>query len=315
MSVEVEDTQIALLSERLGSLLGFSDGVDDVVRNLLTIESRPVRGPVFSLGFAMQMCAACLMLLSYYVQDLLDYLTQLLGSDRQDQLRDFVDDVCRVQRGEVLPEPNVTAPVIVEQKKITPKLEKDFKKKSTPKLAAAAEQKPLKKAAPTVVARSEKTPPKKAAPKAATAVVQLQAPPTTSRPAPPQQGQASVVCGCFGTTHPALTNCLHCGRISCAREGYDYCAFCGYLVLEKFTRRENNDMIDAAAWELQERLLGYDRQFAQRTVVVDDQADYYATQATSTWLNDSEQQEAAQREVQRHNAMHHRQKMTLDLDV
>lgn len=41
--LSIDETQITLLSERLGSLLGFSDGVDDVVRNLLTIESRPVR--------------------------------------------------------------------------------------------------------------------------------------------------------------------------------------------------------------------------------------------------------------------------------
>lgn len=43
MSIEVDETQVSLLSERLSALLGFSDGVGDVVRNLLTIESRPVR--------------------------------------------------------------------------------------------------------------------------------------------------------------------------------------------------------------------------------------------------------------------------------
>jgi hypothetical protein len=42
MTVEVDETQVVLLSERLSDLLGFSDGVDDVVRNLLTIESRAV---------------------------------------------------------------------------------------------------------------------------------------------------------------------------------------------------------------------------------------------------------------------------------
>jgi hypothetical protein len=43
-------------------------------------------------------------------------------------------------------------------------------------------------------------------------------------------GKASVVCGCFGTIHKPLTNCLYCGRISCEREGYDFCPFCGLLV-------------------------------------------------------------------------------------
>ena len=53
------------------------------------------------------------------------------------------------------------------------------------------------------------------------------APPTKSRP---PKGKAAVVCGCFGTVHKPLTNCLHCGRIACEREGYDYCPFCGYLL-------------------------------------------------------------------------------------
>jgi hypothetical protein len=40
------------------------------------------------------------------------------------------------------------------------------------------------------------------------------------------------VCGCYGTRHKALTNCLYCGRISCTLEGYDFCSFCGYMVEE-----------------------------------------------------------------------------------
>jgi Putative zinc finger motif, C2HC5-type len=48
--------------------------------------------------------------------------------------------------------------------------------------------------------------------------------------APPQRGKPDVVCGCFGNNHKPLANCLYCGRISCEREGYSFCAFCGYLV-------------------------------------------------------------------------------------
>ena len=44
------------------------------------------------------------------------------------------------------------------------------------------------------------------------------------------KGKAKIVCGCFGTKHKALTNCLICGRISCSKEGYDFCASCGWLV-------------------------------------------------------------------------------------
>lgn len=54
----------------------------------------------------------------------------------------------------------------------------------------------------------------------------------TTKAAPPPKGQAKFDCGCFGTLHKALTNCLYCGRISCEREGYGFCPFCGYLVEE-----------------------------------------------------------------------------------
>lgn len=38
----IDRVQFAILSERLSNLLGFSDGVDDVLENLLTIEARAV---------------------------------------------------------------------------------------------------------------------------------------------------------------------------------------------------------------------------------------------------------------------------------
>ena len=44
------------------------------------------------------------------------------------------------------------------------------------------------------------------------------------------RGKAKKICGCFGTFHKPLTNCLYCGRISCTEEGYDFCSFCGYMV-------------------------------------------------------------------------------------
>jgi hypothetical protein len=59
-------------------------------------------------------------------------------------------------------------------------------------------------------------------------------PPVVISPPPPKshppKGTSSVVCGCFGSVHKPLTNCLYCGRISCEKEGYDYCPFCGLLV-------------------------------------------------------------------------------------
>ena len=53
------------------------------------------------------------------------------------------------------------------------------------------------------------------------------------KPAIPKKGKAPYDCGCFGSVHKALTNCLYCGRITCAKEGYNYCPFCGYMVEER----------------------------------------------------------------------------------
>jgi hypothetical protein len=50
------------------------------------------------------------------------------------------------------------------------------------------------------------------------------------KPQPGQKGKAKFECGCFGNKHKALANCLHCGRVSCQKEGYDFCPFCEYLV-------------------------------------------------------------------------------------
>jgi hypothetical protein len=66
------------------------------------------------------------------------------------------------------------------------------------------------------------------------------------------------------------------------------------------------------AWIHKERLLRYDREAAQRTVVVDDQADYYSN-ATSVWLTENERNEAAAQEKQRQEDIHLRKKMQLNL--
>lgn len=123
---------------------------------------------------------------------------------------------------------------------------------------------------------------------------------------PPSKGVPSSkrVCGCFGTVHKPLTNCLYCGRISCIQEGYDFCAFCGFLVSppQSFSVAAHGGGDDGAttttgnnknreSWLLKERLLRFDREFARRTEVVDDQEDYYAN-TTSTWLSEEEKHDA-----------------------
>ncbi len=39
------------------------------------------------------------------------------------------------------------------------------------------------------------------------------------------------VCGCMGTKHKAVNNCVNCGRIVCQHENRDNCLFCGEALI------------------------------------------------------------------------------------
>lgn len=45
----------------------------------------------------------------------------------------------------------------------------------------------------------------------------------------------SFECGCFGTNHPAINNCMNCGRIICQAEGERPCPYCGTPVFSDET--------------------------------------------------------------------------------
>lgn len=66
-----------------------------------------------------------------------------------------------------------------------------------------------------------------------------------------------------------------------------------------------------AAWKHKERLLGYDRESAQRTVIIDDQADYYSS---SAWLTETEEEEAKEIDQIRYDEKHRRGR-TMKLDL
>lgn len=51
---------------------------------------------------------------------------------------------------------------------------------------------------------------------------------------------------------------------------------------------------------MKNKLLGFDREFAKRTVVVDDQSDF---QGSTIWLSDKERAEAEMKEQERMEAM------------
>ena len=130
----------------------------------------------------------------------------------------------------------------------------------------------------------------------------------------PQKGKASVVCGCFGTVHKPLTNCLHCGRIACETEGYGFCGFCGYLIEKVAVAGHNRDGKFDKALLHKERLLKFDREFTKRTHVYDDQADYFSN-TTSTWLDERERNDAEEKDEARRKDIHERKKHTLTLDL
>lgn len=130
------------------------------------------------------------------------------------------------------------------------------------------------------------------------------------KPTMPKQGKAKFICGCFGTIHKPLANCLHCGRISCKKEGYGYCPFCSYLVDEHII--PEGEAFDKAIMH-KERLLQFDRESASRTQIFDSQADYYSN-SRSNWLSETEQIDAEMKEEERRKELHSRKHM-LELDV
>jgi hypothetical protein len=61
-----------------------------------------------------------------------------------------------------------------------------------------------------------------------------------------------------------------------------------------------------------ERLLKFDREFTKRTVIYDDQADYFSNK-TSGWLTENEQNDAAEQDEAKRKEMHERKKQTLNI--
>ncbi|CAB9527326.1 Activating signal cointegrator 1 [Seminavis robusta] len=300
------------LETKLGDFLGFQDdSLAEVLDHLLSIESEG---------------------------DLLDYLEQLLGS-RDDDVRAFVQNIGQFQRGQPVEG--------IKEEETAPKDEVAAATPAPAKTSAAGANKKPKndnnkaKSAPKTTTAVPKTPPQSTAKSPTNATPGANKSPTgntetaaskeqsttknetttnnkTSNPEPPKKkkyglppkGQAKRNCGCFGTLHKPLTNCLYCGRISCAEEGFDFCPYCGYLVEEPIlndpTKKQDK------AWQHKERLLRYDRDAAKRTVVLDDQADYYSNQ-NNTWLTEEEQDDAYEKDSDQRNNLHTRQKQTLNI--
>lgn len=121
-------------------------------------------------------------------------------------------------------------------------------------------------------------------------------------------------CGCYGTVHDCYTNCLDCGRIACVEEGCGECFFCG-----SFVDLDTNHTMDTTSTTSnivrksgttvereKQQWLQRDREFAQRTVVLDD--DQVALPGDSYWLDNQERMKAQAAEDQRRKELHSKKK-------
>ena len=117
---------------------------------------------------------------------------------------------------------------------------------------------------------------------------------------PLKTGVPKVLCGCFGTIHPVLTNCLICGRLQCEKEGYGFCPFCKYAINPTPEDGKKKDSKEEAH---KKRLLTFDKESARRTVVFDDQADYFSNEK-SVWLEEEEREKNKGIEEERRKEMH-----------
>ncbi len=133
-------------------------------------------------------------------------------------------------------------------------------------------------------------------------------PPMVQQSRRPPKGKPQKICGCYGNKHDPLANCLHCGRISCVYEGYDYCAFCENLIVP------GNANANDSAQAHKNRLLEFDRTTAERTRIHDDQEDYFVT-GTSMWSTVEEQESAKELEEERTRRLHARGNQVLELDL
>jgi ribosomal protein S15P/S13E len=140
-----------------------------------------------------------------------------------------------------------------------------------------------------------------------------------------------VKCDCQATKHKLINNCLECGRIVCDQEGSGNCMFCGNLVcteeelnlinsqtkkgdhLKKTLTTEKRQRGLEEAVAQRDRLLKYDRESQQRTVVLDDESDYF--KSNSVWLSDSERKKLNELEEKLRGKKHAgrlEQKVTFD---
>nr|XP_043636199.1 activating signal cointegrator 1 [Erigeron canadensis] len=129
-------------------------------------------------------------------------------------------------------------------------------------------------------------------------------------------------CSCEARRHRLVSNCLSCGKIVCEQEGEGPCSFCGALVLREGSTYAGLEEeagpvsdADAAAEAYAKRLVDYDRNSAARTIVIDDQSDYYEIEGNS-WLSTEEKELLEKRKEELEEAERaNRSKVVISFDL
>jgi len=124
-------------------------------------------------------------------------------------------------------------------------------------------------------------------------------------------------CECQAAKHPLIQNCLECGRVICAQEGPGPCIFCNSNGVEtaqnptanstkKASKKKANQSPNEAftnALAHKEKLLEYDRTSEHRTRVIDDESDYFKSDANK-WLNPKQKEMLKAREQELRDKRH-----------
>eukprot|EP01083_Nonionella_stella_P076310 207886_1 len=136
-------------------------------------------------------------------------------------------------------------------------------------------------------------------------------------------------CPCQGTVHKAITNCLECGNIVCEAQQLGPCFFCFAMVSKRGTIPAKDGNLDAQnspnnlkslekARAHRDKLIGFARDQAQRTLVIDDQEDFYEEAYTNIWLGEEARSEAlikAQEEETKMNESRTSKPIRMEVDI
>jgi uncharacterized protein with NAD-binding domain and iron-sulfur cluster len=122
-------------------------------------------------------------------------------------------------------------------------------------------------------------------------------------------------CYCMGAEHPVLGNCLSCGKIICEYEGKGLpCLFCGELFVGSVGGGGGGGSALQEAVARKNALLEYERKSVARSLIYDDQADYFNSE--SQWMSQAEKTKMREKEREareKKEQQKHRVRMALDI--